>query len=240
MLASYWMPILVGSALGLVLGGAVVVYRLRFSANAHGIRALNEGRYDEAAQLFGRVVDAGRTKTLAYRTALVNRAVARIDAGRPREALEDLEAAKRLIPPKNKTLRAAWLFNHAYCQIVVDDLEGVPAQIAELQQIDARALRSHIGRLEVLLATRQGNFEEAARIADRYEQDGPEETIARAKRLTLTVHAFALSQLADAPERGDKIASLIQAARAIDAPAPTGIGAEWPAFATFLSANDLG
>ena len=238
--ASYWPPVILGCVLGVVIGGLVGLLKLKYGRNGRGVRLLSAGRYEEAERLFTEIIDRVNTRSLAYRSALLNRSVARIDAGRPREGLADLEAAGALLKPKARVMRAAWLFNHAYCRVLLVELDGVPGEIAEMEAMNARGLRAHTNRLRILYAARQGRFHDAATIATVDARDGPHEVVPRAQRLAYTLHAFVLSQLPTDDERRGDVDALIQKAKAIEAPTPTGMGVHWPAWSEFLSENALG
>ena len=237
---SIWIQTLIGALVGAVAAVVFGVLKVKYGPNGRGIRLLNEGKFAEAEQMFSELIARGKAKSIGHRAALLNRAVARIDGGKPREAMSDLEAADELMPKKSNVMRAAWLFNHAYCQILLNELDDVPAQIDELETLNVRALRAHATRLRILYAARQERFEDAVELAEAEARDGPAETAPRAIRLAHTLHAFVLSQHPDAAARESEVQSLAGKARAIDAPAPTGMNEHWPAWGVFLSERSLG
>lgn len=214
-----------------------VLFKLKLGINARGIRLLNQGRYQEAEQLFTAAIIKAKPGSLLHRTALVNRAAARIDSGRPDAGLEDLKEAESLLDAKaSKNLRAVLGFNIAYSLVANNDLDEVPDRIAALEAIDLPALRANIHRLNILLALRRGDAAGAVAIA---EQEAPQERQPRPRKFAHIVHAFALSRLPEDPDRAAQIAAILAEAKAIDAPSPTGLARQWPELATFLERHTI-
>lgn len=237
---SLLLQMLVGVVLGVAVAMLFAFVKVKYGRNGRGIRLLDAGKPVEAERLFTGLIDGKASqRSLAYRTALLNRAVARIDDGRPQEALEDLEQARARVAPQQKVVYAVWLFNLVYCRIALGDLAGVEEQIDELQALEVRPLLAHPTRLRIALHARRGDFESASKLAHAERVDGIAEKAPRARKTQLVIHAFVLANLDEAAPRHAETKSLLAEAAAIAAPAPTGLGAAWPEFRAFLERYDV-
>lgn len=236
---SLLLKLVIGVAAGIVLAMLFAFLKVNYGRNGRGIRLLNAGQPVEAERLFTALIEGKAMKrSLAYRSARMNRAVARIDDGRLEEALDDLTHVRRFVTPSQKVMYALWLFNDAYCRIALGTLDGVDTQIDELQTIEVRPHFARPARLRIALHARRGAFETAARLAHADRVDGFPEKSLRARKTQLLLHAFVLDNLPDDPLRAES-ATLLAEIRANPAPAPTGMGAQWPALHAFLEREAL-
>ncbi len=229
------------AAFTLSIAGLLVFYRRRAMKlaieNNEGIALLNSGRLDEAITLYGSLYSRAGNMHSLRALFVTNLGIAYLRRGEADRALEHFDIARKsgwvarqkLLP--NQTVL---LMSTATAQFARGDIAAAKETLAEAQRGCPPARRGMLLAIETLVATREGEFAQAAEHAGMRWSEAEALLPATSMRLLRVLRAFALVNAGLGETATREASDLLIGAR----PSRLGefdyIAQNWPAFRAFL------